>query len=78
MQKYLVEQQFKPILLDVSSNIALSNVVALFGYLLSLEDEKISGQTFQTQQIVTVGTDLDLVGQTTVIFSYNLVLEKQS
>jgi hypothetical protein len=52
--------------------------VALFGYLLSLEDEKISGQTFQTQQIVTVGTDLDLVGQTTVIFSYNLVLEKQS
>jgi hypothetical protein len=52
--------------------------MALFGYLLSLEDEKISGQTFQTQQIVTVGTDLDLVGQTTVIFSYNLVLEKQS
>ncbi len=51
--------------------------MALFGYLLSLEDEKISGQTFQTQQIVPVGTDLDLVGETAVIFSYNLVLENK-
>ena len=45
--------------------------------LLSLEDEKISGQTFQTKQIVAIGTDLDLVGQAAVILSHDLVLEKQ-
>ncbi len=58
------------------SPVTLLLTMALFGYLLSLEDEKVSGQTFQTQQIVTVGTDLDLVGETAIIFSYNLVLQK--
>jgi hypothetical protein len=42
--------------------------------LLLLEDEKVSGQSFQAEQVITVSTNFDLVGDASVLFSYDLIL----
>jgi hypothetical protein len=39
-----------------------------------LEDEKVSGQSFQAEQVITVSTNFDLVGDASVLFGYDLIL----
>jgi hypothetical protein len=44
--------------------------------LLSLEDEEISSESFETEEIISVSSDLNFVRQASVLFGYDLILEE--
>ena len=44
--------------------------------LLSLEDEEVSGESFEAEEIISVSSDLNFVCQAAVLLGYNLILEE--